>query len=190
MTIKTNKKAFTRHCSSGGFTRHCSSGGFTRHCSSGGFTRHCSSGGFTLVELMIAIGIVITLAALSINALFRARITACETEAIKNLKMLQAVFEHYRNVNPAYPAFFRDLCTVDPPYLDARWYNEQTPSYSNEIQGYIYEIKYDVGIESFKISALPRIYGAFYPPRAFYIQQDGQIIQYGTREVLGATVPE
>jgi len=38
--------------------------------------------GFTLVELMIAVGIIVLLAALSINSLMRSKITANEAAAI------------------------------------------------------------------------------------------------------------
>ncbi len=77
--------------------------------------------GFTLVEIMVAIGIIITLAALSITGLVRSRITASETAAIESLKTLQAAFEYYRLVNTDYPRIFEDLCTATPPYLDASW---------------------------------------------------------------------
>jgi len=52
--------------------------------------------GFTMIEIMIAIGIVITLAALSIHGLVRARMVANEAAALKNIKVLCAAFESYK----------------------------------------------------------------------------------------------
>jgi len=130
---------------------------------------------FTLVELMIAIGIVITLAALSISGILRARITASESTAIKTLKTLQAAFESYRSMNPAYPETFDDLCSVTPPYLDSRWQDKNRPKYSQEIQGYVYEIKLSQD-DQYMIIASPDAFSvAGATARQFWMYQDGEI---------------
>ena len=51
---------------------------------------------FTLVEIMIVVGIIITLAALAIPNLFRSRLNASEAAAIQSLKTISVACENYR----------------------------------------------------------------------------------------------
>ena len=98
--------------------------------------------GFTLVEIMIVVGIITLLAALSVHNLLRAKMTANEAAAIRGLRTLQAAMDSYRLMNPVYPAFdrnpFRKLCSANPPYLDSSW---DVDGYQVDRQGYRLEIK-------------------------------------------------
>ena len=102
---------------------------------------------FTLVELMIAVGIVILLAALSINSLMRSKITANEAAAIKSLRTLEAALISYRVVNSRFPdanVAYAVLCNANPPYLDSNWLIDPKSEYPSNWairRGYRIEIK-------------------------------------------------
>ena len=131
---------------------------------------------FTLVELMIAIGIIILLFALSINSLIRSRMSANEAAAIKTLKTLHAAFASYRIVNPTYPANLTVLASEVPPYID-NLLAEGTR------QGYDFEI-FDVDENTFRLCAEP-VSGGITGNRIFYIDESGEIIQVEWEEPTG-----
>ncbi len=154
--------------------------------------------GFTLVEIMIVVGIITLLAALSVHGLLRARITANEAAVIKGLKTLQAAMESYRMINGVYPGNdygpgnFNLLVNARPPYLDNAW----TPDgYKVTRQGYVIEIKLIAdNQQSFLLLATPVEYdGGWNYGRTFSLSQwneyrggSGEIIDEGTGEGLGS----
>ncbi len=74
--------------------------------------------GFTLVEVMIVVGIIALLAAISIPNLLRARINANEVAAIAKVKAYSAAQQSYRINNPTYSPDTQSLIGANPPYLD------------------------------------------------------------------------
>ncbi|MDD5617686.1 MAG: type II secretion system protein [Candidatus Omnitrophica bacterium] len=149
-----------------------------------------SNKAFTLVEIMIVVGIIILLASLAIPNLLRARMTANETAAIKNLKTLQAVFESYRTMNPRYPYNFVELTGTNPPYLDSGWINSEDESgeYSNPRNGYRFMIKLAES-DRFFLIAEPQEYGVT-GKRMFFMAEDGEIIDAENGRVIGAVAPQ
>jgi len=140
--------------------------------------------GFTLVELMIAVGIVILLVALSIKGLMRSRMIANETAAIETLQTLHSVFSSYRFANPAYPTDLNDLVLDDPPYIDAALA-------SGTRQGYEFSVaSFDsVDSDTFTLRAIPSNPGIT-GSREFYVMVSGEIydqdgIILGGGEVVG-----
>ena len=135
--------------------------------------------GFTLVELMIAIGIVVLLAALSINSLLRSKITANETAAIKTLKTLHSAFASYRTVNPTYPTTIAELDSEIPPYIDSAL------TVTRRRRGYLFRVM-QADSNTFQLSASP-VNGGVTGKRFFYIEEGGEIYD-GDGVGLGAVV--
>lgn len=79
--------------------------------------------GFTLVEIMITIAIIATLAAISIPVFLVSRISANETAAIVSSRIItEACQSYYTNVIPhTYPNTLDTLVgpNSNPPYLDS-----------------------------------------------------------------------
>lgn len=79
--------------------------------------------GFTLVEIMIVVAIVMTLATLAMSNILRARHNANEMAAVVSCRtVVTAAQNFYANVYPhTYPASLSDLIppTSDPPYIDS-----------------------------------------------------------------------
>jgi prepilin-type N-terminal cleavage/methylation domain-containing protein len=65
-----------------------------------GFSRQ----GFTLVEIMIAIGIIALLAAIAVPAFAKMRRTAQDKKFIADIRTISHAFEEYATANPTYPA--------------------------------------------------------------------------------------
>ena len=142
--------------------------------------------GFTLVELMIAIGIVVLLAALSINSLLRSKITANEAAAIKTLKTLHSAFASYRTVSPTYPDKLSVLGTENPPYIDS------TLATTRRRRGYVFDVE-RADSNTFQLSASPVNQGIT-GKRFFYIEEAGTIyggdLTFLGGAVVGAPEPE
>jgi prepilin-type N-terminal cleavage/methylation domain-containing protein len=78
--------------------------------------------GFTLVEIMIVVAIVMTLATLSISSVLRARHNANEMAAVASCRTIAtAAQNYYANSYPhTYPSVLSDLVAPNsnPPYID------------------------------------------------------------------------
>jgi general secretion pathway protein G len=147
------------------------------------FKRIQKKQGFTLVEIMIVVGVVILLGALSINGLLRSRMTANEAAAIKSLRTLQAAMDSYRVMNPRFPEAERaisTLCDENPSYLDNSWLKEVR-------QGYRVIVKIlDPDRDYYILWAMPEVDGVT-GNRMFWLYSDtGQITEGGVG--LGVTV--
>ena len=76
--------------------------------------------GFTLVEIMIVVAILVTLAVIAIPGFLRARVIANESSAIGSMRTISTGCESYRSMqNPStYPPDLATLSTENPPYID------------------------------------------------------------------------
>ncbi len=106
--------------------------------------------GFTLVEIMIVVGIIIILAALSIHSLLRAKINANDGAAVGSVKSIAAALESYRAVNSAYTDDFTVLSGSTPSYLSTAFADESH-------QGYDFYIM--AGQDIYTVYAQPEHYG-------------------------------
>jgi len=81
------------------------------------------STGFTLVEIMIAVAIIMTIAALAFSSVIRARQNANEMAAVTSCRTgATAAQNFYANAYPhTYPGALQDLALPDsdPPYIDS-----------------------------------------------------------------------
>ncbi|MFC1658115.1 type IV pilin protein [Candidatus Omnitrophota bacterium] len=83
-----------------------------------GFFKNTAKG-FTLVEIMIAVGIVSLLGVIALPGLLRARLSANETFARATLKTISNACESYAASNYGqYPTAMADLIGLAPPYLN------------------------------------------------------------------------
>ncbi len=76
--------------------------------------------GFTLVEIMIVVAILVTLAVIAIPGFLRARVIANESSAIGSMRTISTGCESYRSMQnpPTYPPDLVTLSTENPPYID------------------------------------------------------------------------
>ncbi|MDD5073132.1 MAG: type II secretion system protein [Candidatus Omnitrophica bacterium] len=76
--------------------------------------------GFTLVEIMIVVAILVTLAVIAIPGFLRARVIANESSAIGSMRTISTGCESYRSMQnpPSYPPDLQTLSTETPPYID------------------------------------------------------------------------
>lgn len=127
--------------------------------------------GFTLVEMMVVIAIISTLAAISIPVFLTSRINANEASAIASCKAVSTSCQsYYMNVDPhTYPAQLDDLVAPasDPPYLDT------VLAVDKRKQGYRFEYTLN-GAESFTLYADPITVGRT-GNRYFFVDETGII---------------
>ena len=125
--------------------------------------------GFTLVEIIIAVGIIALIAAIAIPNLLRARITANESIAKATLSSIGKALEMYYSLNSSYPNAEADLLTPNsnPPYLGTS-YDGKT------IRGYQYV--YQLGGANYRIVATPQNCGVT-GKKVFTIQQNNVITE-------------
>lgn len=90
--------------------------------------------GFTLVEIMISVAIIGILAAIFVPNIQRAKMTANEAAAQKNLKTFGLALEQYSMINSDYPNDLDLLVTATPPYLPENIFDGTTRD------GYMYSI--------------------------------------------------
>jgi prepilin-type N-terminal cleavage/methylation domain-containing protein len=126
--------------------------------------------GFTLVEIMIVLAIVMTLATLVISSVLRARHNANEMAAIAATKtIVTACQNYYANTLPhTYPASLLDLISPqsDPPYIDS-------VLAGGTKQGYRFTYTF-VDSESFTLNADPAVVGKT-GTRYFFANESGII---------------
>jgi len=139
---------------------------------------------FSLVELVIVVGIVILVAAFSINGLIRSRINANEAAAIKTLETLHAAFSSYRFSNSAYPEELIDLTLGNPPHISEDVFVDINGNFdSGKRRGYEFLVM-DADSDTFEIYAYPAFVGVT-GNREFYIDQSGEIVQIEAEEFGG-----
>ncbi len=123
---------------------------------------------FTLVELLVAVGILMILLLLVIPNVWRARVNSNESVAISNLKSLNASLQMYYMNNDAFPDSLTDLIppTSNPGYID--------PELTDGSEaGYTLDYNRD-SQDSFHINAAPRRPGRT-GNRYFYIDDTGEV---------------
>lgn len=107
--------------------------------------------GFTLVEIMIVVAVVMTLATLAISSVLRARHNANEIAAVASCRtVVTAAQNFYANSYPhTYPSGLSDLVTPvsNPPYIDSVLASSIKQGYS-----FTYVL---VNSESFTLNANP-----------------------------------
>ncbi len=134
-------------------------------------TKKLSEGGFTLVEIMIVIAIIATLAAIAIPSFLTSRINANETLAIASCRTIVGACQgYYVNILPhVYPNSLDDLAAPnsDPPYLDSMLgVRKQKAGY-----GFSYEL---TGPETFNVYGEP-LSPLLTGRRYFYTNETGVI---------------
>ena len=126
--------------------------------------------GFTLVEIMIVLAIVMTLATLVISSVLRARHNANEMAAVAATKtIVTACQTYYANTLPhTYPDSLSDLISPqsDPPYIDS-------VLASGTKQGYRFTYTF-IDSESFTLNADPAVTGKT-GTRHFFANESGVI---------------
>ena len=126
--------------------------------------------GFTLVEMMIVVAIVMTLATLAISSVLRARHNANEVAAVASCRtVVTATQNFYANSYPhTYPSDLSDLVppVSNPPYLD-------NVLASGTKQGYRFTYTF-VNSESFTLNADPTVSGRT-GTRHFYADETSTI---------------
>ncbi len=127
--------------------------------------------GFTLIEIMIVIAIIATLAAISIPAFLTSRINANETSAIASCKIISSACQsYYMIIEPKiYPSQLDDLVppASDPPYLDT------VLAVDKRKQGYRFEYVLN-NSENFNLFADPITVGRT-GNRYFFVDETGVI---------------
>lgn len=124
---------------------------------------------FSLVEIMVVVGIIVVLVALTIPNFLRSRIVATEGAALANLKSLLNVCQVYYATNGSYPDDLTDLIkpTSDPPYID-----EVLAAGTKQNYTFTYNVTLSNG---FTINADPAGLMATLNARHFYTDETGVI---------------
>lgn len=139
---------------------------------------------FSLVELVIVVGIVILVVALSINGFIRSRINANEAAAVKTMETLHAAFSSYRFSNSAYPEELVDLTLGNPPHISEDVFVDFGGLFdSGKRRGYEFVVV-DSDSDTFGIYAFPSLTGVT-GNSGFYIDESGEIIKLEAQETVG-----
>ncbi|MCF7888202.1 MAG: prepilin-type N-terminal cleavage/methylation domain-containing protein [Candidatus Omnitrophica bacterium] len=123
---------------------------------------------FTLVELLVAVGILMILLLLVIPNVWRARINSNESVAVSNLKSLNSSLQMYYINNDSFPDSLTDLIppASEPAYID--------PELTDGVEaGYTFSYTQD-SQDSFHIIANPRRAGKT-GTRYFYLDDSGDV---------------
>ncbi len=124
--------------------------------------------GFTIVELMVAVGIVMVLALLVIPNVWRARVNSNESAAVSNLRSLNGALQLYYINNNTFPRILNTLIAPnsDPAYIE-------TELASGTKTGYTFSyVRTDAS--HFYINANPQSAGRT-GNRYFYIDETGVV---------------
>jgi len=126
--------------------------------------------GFTLVEIMIVLAIVMTLATLVVSSVLRARHNANEVAAVAACKTIATACQNfYTNTFPhTYPAVLSDLTSPasNPPYIDS-------VLAGGVKQGYNFTYVF-IDAEGFTLNADPGVPGKT-GTRHFFVDESGII---------------
>ena len=140
--------------------------------------------GFTLIEIMIVVAIVATLATLAITSMLRSRMNANEVAAIVGCRNIAAGSQNfYSSSNPhTYPSVLADLTNPvsNPAYIDS-------VLASGTRQGYTYTYAL-VDAEHFALNADPVSPNAT-GTRRFYVDQTGVLRANGTQAASASDPP-
>ena len=79
------------------------------------------SAGFTLIELMIVVAIIATIAAIAIPNLLRSRINSNEAAAVGNMRTISIAEVSYFGLHKVYGDFAALTGDDDPPCLVGNW---------------------------------------------------------------------
>jgi type II secretory pathway pseudopilin PulG len=123
---------------------------------------------FTLVELLVAVGILMILLLLVVPNLWRARVNSNESIAVSNLKSLNSALQMYYINNNAFPNNLSELIPPEsnPGYID--------PELTDGVEAG-YNLDYDyISDDQFSLTADPRSPGRT-GNRYFYIDDSGDI---------------
>ncbi|UCH12244.1 MAG: prepilin-type N-terminal cleavage/methylation domain-containing protein [Candidatus Omnitrophota bacterium] len=126
--------------------------------------------GFTLVEIMVVIAIVATIAAIAISSMLRSRLNANETIAIASCKTIGSACQSYFSTEDTYPSSLAYLAAPasNPPYIDDELAGGEKAGY---------EFTYEwINPVSFTLNAAPA-YSGRTGERCFYTDETG-IITY------------
>ncbi|MFZ5800452.1 MAG: type IV pilin protein [Candidatus Omnitrophota bacterium] len=87
--------------------------------------------GFTLVEIMVVVAIISTVAAIAIPNLLRSKITANNAAAQTTLRTISTAAEMYAAANlGTYPTAELSLTGVTPPYLNRSYCNRAVAGFT------------------------------------------------------------
>lgn len=124
--------------------------------------------GFTLVELMVAIGVLMVVSLLIIPNVWRARINSNESIAVSSLKSLNSALQLYYINNDKFP---ESLTYLVPPESNLGYIDPELTQ--PEYRGYSLVYESD-GLDSFEIEAAPRRPG-YTGNRCFYMDEAGEV---------------
>ena len=123
--------------------------------------------GFTLVEILIVVAIIVTVAAIAIPNLVRARINANEASAVASLKTLTSAAEAFRmaQIPARFPGNLSEMSGTEPPFIDVVLASGNKSGYSFAWTG---------GTNTYSVVAAPQtpnVTGV----REFFLDQSGVI---------------
>lgn len=123
--------------------------------------------GFTLVEILIVVAIIVTVSAIAIPNLVRARIGANEASAIASLKTLSSAAESFRmaQMPTRFPANLAEMIGSEPPFIDVVLASGNKSGYSYSWTG---------GTNTYSVVASPQTPNAS-GVREFFLDQSGVI---------------
>jgi len=130
------------------------------------FSKTKQKQGFTIVELMVAIGIVMMLALLVIPHVWRVRVNSNESAAVSNLTSLHGVLQLYYINNNSFP---ESLSALTPPQSNPGYIEAELVSGTKS--GYNFTYSYTDG-SHFHINANPLSSGRT-GNQYFYVDETG-----------------
>lgn len=133
-----------------------------------------SQRGFTLIEMMVGIGILGLIVAVSIVVITRSKIGANEGAAQASLATLTRAFVEYNVQNGTYPSDFSLLAsatTAGPAYIDDALSRGSKHGYTFVVSG--------ISASTYTIRAIPTSFGVT-GVRSFMVDQTGTISEIGS----------